>query len=80
MNIIKLEMTPRERLLAYARGEEVNRIPTSLSAGETAPPLYGYDISEYYFSADAMVAVETGLAKDFGADNMGMGLGLRTLA
>ncbi|MBQ7896201.1 MAG: uroporphyrinogen decarboxylase family protein [Oscillospiraceae bacterium] len=79
MELLKLEMTPRERLLAYAKGEEVDRIPTSLSAGETAPPLYGYDISEYYFSADAMVAVESGLARDFGADNMGMGLGLRTL-
>lgn len=79
MKLIKLEMTPRERLIAYQKGEEVDRIPTSLSAGETAPPHYGYDISEYYFSADAMVAVESGLAKDFGADNMGMGLGLRTL-
>lgn len=79
MELIKMEMTPRERILAYGRGEEVDRIPTTLSAGETAPPLYGYDISEYYFSADAMVAVESGIAKDFGADNMGMGLGLRTL-
>lgn len=79
MNLIKLEMTPRERMTAYAKGQEVDRIPTTLSAGETAPPLYGYDIREYYFSADAMVAVETGLAEDFGADNMGMGLGLRTL-
>ena len=41
MELIKLEMTPKERALAYARGEEVDRIPTSLSASETAPPLYG---------------------------------------
>lgn len=79
MELIKPEMTPRERLRAYGKGEEVDRIPTALSAGETAPPLYGYDISKYYFSAEAMVAVESGLASDFGADNMGMGLGLRTL-
>lgn len=79
MELIKLEMTPKERAAAYARGEEVDRIPTSLSAGETAPPLYGIDICDYYFSADAMVAVETGLANDFHADNMGIGLGLRTL-
>lgn len=79
MELIRLEMTPKERKLAYARGEEVDRIPTTLSAGETAPPLYGIDIRDYYFSADAMVEVETALANDFHADNMGMGLGLRTL-
>ena len=79
MELIRPEMTPLERARAYARGEEVDRIPTTLSAGETAPPLYGYSISEYYFSADAMVAVESGIAEDFQADNMGIGLGLRTL-
>ena len=79
MELIKPEMTPKERVTAYARGEEVDRIPTSLSAGETAPPLYGINICDYYFSADAMVEVETRLAEDFHADNMGVGLGLRTL-
>lgn len=79
MKLIEPEMTPKERAMAYARGEEVDRIPTSLSAGETAPPLYGYTIRDYYFSADAMVAVESGLAEDFKADNMGIGLGLRTV-
>ncbi len=72
-------MTPKERMIAYSKGEEVDRIPTSLSASETAPPLYGIDIRDYYFSADAMVEVETALANDFQADNMGIGLGLRTL-
>lgn len=79
MELMKSEMTPKERALAYARGEEVDRLPTTLSAGETAPPLYGIPINEYYFSADAMVEVESRLAGDFQADNMGMGLGLRTL-
>ena len=79
MELIKLEMTPKERSAAYARGEEVDRIPTALSANETAPPLYGIPISEYYFSADAMVEVESRLAEDFHADNMGIGLGLRTV-
>ena len=79
MKLIIPEMTPKERAAAYARGETVDRIPTSLSAGETAPPLYGFSIREYYFSADAMVAVESGLAEDFHADNMGIGLGLRTV-
>ncbi|MDE6937514.1 MAG: uroporphyrinogen decarboxylase family protein, partial [Lachnospiraceae bacterium] len=71
MELIRLDMTPKERILSYARGEEVDRIPTSLSAGETAPPMYGIDICDYYFSADAMVEVEAALADDFQADNMG---------
>ena len=79
MELLKTEMTPRERVAAYARGEEVDRIPTSLSANETAPPMYGYKISDYYFSSDIMVDVESRLAEDFGADNMGIGLGLRTV-
>lgn len=72
-------MTPKERLAAYAAGEEVDRIPTTLSAGETAPPLYGYKIRDWYFSSDIMFDVESRLAADFGADNMGVGLGLRAL-
>lgn len=79
MDVIKTEMTPKERAVAYAAGEEVDRIPTNLSAGETAPPLYGYRIRDWYFSADIMVDVESHLAEDFGADNMGVGLGLRAL-
>lgn len=79
VNLITPKMTPKERAAAYAKGEEVDRIPTSLSAGETAPPLYGIPICDYYFSADAMVEVESRLAEDFQADNMGIGLGLRTL-
>lgn len=80
VELLKTEMTPKERTMAYMRGEEVDRIPTSLSASETAPPLYGVPIREYYFSADRMVQIETALADDFHADNMGIGLGLRTVA
>ncbi|MCR4955201.1 MAG: uroporphyrinogen decarboxylase family protein [Lachnospiraceae bacterium] len=79
MKLIELEMTPKERRAAYHRGEEVDRIPTTLSASETAPPLYGYKMHDYYFNADVMVDVESHLAEDFHADNMGIGLGLRTV-
>lgn len=79
MELIKTEMTPKERVTAYNRGEEVDRIPTNLSANETIPPLYGYSMKDYYFSSDVMVEVETRLAEDFHADNMGIGLGLRSL-
>ena len=80
MELIKTELTPKERITLYAKGEEVDRIPTTLSAGETIPVLYGISIHDYYFSSDLMVEIETRMAEDFGADNMGMGLGLRTVA
>lgn len=80
MELIRTEMTPRERLTAYAKGEEVDRIPATLSAGETGPLMYGIKICDYYFSAELMAATESALAEDFHADNMGMGLGLRTVA
>ncbi|MBQ9564647.1 MAG: hypothetical protein IJU98_03565, partial [Synergistaceae bacterium] len=79
MERIRLEMTPKQRLTAYARGEEVDRIPTTLSAAETIPLLYGINLCDHYFSADLMVQTETAVAEEFGADNMGIGLGLRTL-
>ena len=74
-------MTPRQRLTAYARGELVDRIPTTLSAGETGCLLLlGVPLCDYYFSADIMVRIESFLADATGADNLGMGLGLRTIA
>ncbi len=79
MKLIRPEMTPKERALAYAKGEEVDRIPATLSAGETISPLYGISMLDYYFSADTMVEVQSRIAEDFCADNMGIGLGLRTL-
>lgn len=80
MKLLPLQMTPKERLAAYARGEEVDRIPATLSAGETGClGLLGIPIERYYFSADIMVQVESYLADHTGADNLGMGLGLRTL-
>ena len=79
MDLIKPEMTPKERAKAYAAGDRVDRIPVTFSIGETIPPMYGYDICDYYFSVDAMVDVETRVAEDFQADNMGIGLGLRTM-
>lgn len=81
MELIKTEMTPKERAAAYARGEEVDRIPTYLSANETGCwGLLGIPYTEYYFSADAMLQIETFLAEETGQDNMGMNLGMRGIA
>lgn len=80
INNFKDEMTPKERSLAYANNQEVDRIPTVLTCGETIPPLYNIKMKDYYFSSELMFQVEKLIASDFGSDNMGMGLGLRTIA
>ena len=77
---LKDEMTPKQRLSYYNQGKEVDRIPTVITCGETIPPLYNIKMKDYYFSSDLMVQVERQISKDFGCDNMGMGLGLRTIA
>ena len=48
MELIRTEMTPRERLTAYAAGQEVDRIPTVLTAAETSPIRYGIQNKDYY--------------------------------
>ncbi len=80
MELIKTEMTPKERAKAYAAGERVDRIPCNITAAETGPLAFGIPICDYYHSADLMVEVEKKLAEATGADNMGMGLGLRGVA
>lgn len=77
MKILKDQLTPKERKILYKQGKEVDRIPCSLSIGETSPLLYGININDYYFSPSLIREVESNNAKIFGADNMGIGPGLR---
>ena len=77
MELIRTEMTPKERMTKYMAGEKVDRIPTILSSGETSPINYGIQNKDYYFDSDLMVEVESKIAEDFGADNMGVNVGLR---
>lgn len=79
MHLIQTELTPKERMSLYHQGKEVDRVPVTMSLGETIPLLYGIPMSKYYWSADLMVEVESRMAEDFCLDNMGVGLGLRTL-
>lgn len=39
MQLIKNQLTSKERLTLYAQGKEVDRIPVTLTAGETIPLL-----------------------------------------
>ncbi|MEG1965449.1 MAG: uroporphyrinogen decarboxylase family protein [Oscillospiraceae bacterium] len=52
MEKYKDEMTPMERMMAYAKGEEVDHIPLSTTGGDVVASLYGYTIGEYRRSFD----------------------------
>lgn len=75
-----MQLKSKERLKLYEQGGEVDRVPCTMSIGETAPFLYGIKMDAYYFSSQDMVEVESRLAEDFGLDNMGAGIGLRGVA
>lgn len=77
MKILKDELTPKERAILYKSGKEVDRLPCSFSLSETAPVMYGLNISDYYYSSEMMIEMERNLARDFNVDSMGVGLGLR---
>lgn len=79
MELVKPELTPKERAKLYAAGEEVDRMPVTASLSETVSVLYGISMVDYYHDTDTMVEVETRMANDFGLDNMGIGVGLRGL-
>ena len=48
------EMSSRERLTAYGRGEVVDRIPCVLAGGESLPSLYGFTVHDYMFSVESL--------------------------
>lgn len=74
------EMTSKERMKAFARGEEVDRIPCSPIMGETCAPLFGIWPREHNHSAELMAKVEIEVYKAFKADGAGIGTGLRGVA
>ncbi len=74
------EMTPKERMTAFATGKEIDRIPCSPFMGETACHLIGITVSQYRHSAKLMAEVEIVTSKMFGHDGAGVGPGFLALA
>ncbi|MFA5383472.1 MAG: uroporphyrinogen decarboxylase family protein [Eubacteriales bacterium] len=81
MNLIpkKDEMTPKERMSAFAKGEAIDRIPCIPLMGETQTPLTGKKLSDYYHSPDLMAEVEITCFRMFGHDGVGIGPGLHAI-
>ncbi len=59
-------MNDLERMMAYAKGEEVDRVIVALAVCENQAPLYGYTLAQYRNSAAVQMDVMAKARKDFG--------------
>lgn len=80
ISILKDEMSSKERMTAFFKGEEIDRIPCTPIMGETCAPLFGVYPREHNHSAELMARVEIEIFKEFRCDSAGIGTGLRGVA
>ncbi|QUH18452.1 uroporphyrinogen decarboxylase family protein [Alkaliphilus sp. B6464] len=78
--MIKEEMTPRERMDAFSRGEEIDRVICVPDMGVTMVPFLGIKASDYYHSAELMAELEIALFKRLRHDSVGISTSLRGMA
>lgn len=74
------QMTPKERVSEYLKGNEVDRLPCILMLGETAANLAGIKLKDYYWNVDSMVETERYAIKELGAEGANGKLTLRGIA
>lgn len=79
-SLITEEMTPRERMDAFSRGEAIDRVLCVPDMGVTMAPFIGVKISEYYHSSELMAALEIALFKRLRHDSVGISTSLRGVA
>lgn len=77
IDTMKDEMTNTERMIAYSKGELVDRIPYRLIGADTASTLYGYTIGQYRESTDIKCDVIKKVVDEFGGGGIGVGPGLK---
>ncbi|MEG0895875.1 MAG: uroporphyrinogen decarboxylase family protein, partial [Oscillospiraceae bacterium] len=74
------EMNSLERMKAFSKGEELDRVPCSPIMGETLSPLFGIYPKAHNHSPELMAMVEIQTYKTFKCDGAGIGTGLRGMA
>ncbi|MFD3157820.1 uroporphyrinogen decarboxylase family protein [Haloimpatiens sp. FM7330] len=74
------QMTPKERMEAFSKGEEIDRILCMPQMGVTMAPLMGITTHEYYHSAERMAELEMFLFNKIRPDSVGVGTTLRGVA
>ncbi|WP_346352931.1 uroporphyrinogen decarboxylase family protein [Azotosporobacter soli] len=74
------EMTPKERMAAFARGEAIDRIPCMPLVTDQAYFFMGGDMSRYYHSAELMAEAQVHAFETYECDSVGSGPGLFGIA
>lgn len=73
-------MTPKERSLAFSKGQAIDRIPCCPAMGITMSPFINRSTYAYYHEPDVMADLEIALFKRLGHDGVGIGMSLRGIA
>lgn len=73
-------MTPKERMVAFSKGEEIDRLICIPDMGVTMAPFIGITAKEYYHSAELMAELEIALFKRLRHDSVGISTSLRGVA
>ncbi|MBU5436554.1 uroporphyrinogen decarboxylase family protein [Tissierella sp. MSJ-40] len=76
----KDQMTPKERMTAFAQGLEIDRIPCNPHMGVTMAPFIGITLKEYYHSAERMAELEIALFEKLRHDGVSVSATLRGVA
>ncbi len=77
---MKDKMTHKERMAAFSKGEEIDRIPITVRMGEPAVTLYGVSMHDYAYDPKVMTEVEVNNFRKFGFDSASISISLRGLA
>lgn len=77
---MKNQMTPRERMNAFARGESIDRVITVPDMGVTMAPFLGITARAYYHSAEKMAELEVALFEALNHDSVSISTSLRGVA
>jgi len=78
--VIKEEMTPKERMDAFSRGLEIDRLICIPDMGATMAPFIGITTKDYYHSPRLMADLEIALFKKLRHDSVGISTSLRGVA
>ena len=78
--MFKDEMTPKERMEAFSKGEEMDRIPVVPDMGVTMSDFLGYKTRDYYSNSDVIAETEVALFNRFKHDSISVSTTLRGMA
>jgi len=74
--IIPDQMTPKERMTAFANGEAIDRVPCCPFLGESFAPYFGHSIAKFNHNIDVIVDTAVRSFETFRSDSISIGPGL----